>query len=461
MTALEVARAAGGRLVSGNPRAVLAGFCTDLRSLRPGGFFVALPGGRPGDPAPAAGALRAGAAGVMVSPLVASNLPSAGGPGWPPAVAIVLVEDPLRALGALAGAWRERHGGRVVAVAGSNGKSTTHAMLRAVLGASGPVHAPADGKNDLAGVPQHLLAWPTAAPVAILELEVRARGQMHRLGEMARPEVGVFTTVGEADLEDLGSIDEVARALGEMLPFLEHERLAVINLDDPHVERFRTRAPGRTLTYGLTPRAEVWASDLVVEGWGGTRFTLRHRGKAAPARVPLPGRHNVRNGLAAAAVGFAWGLPTEAILAGLGAAPPSPLRPELVRLAAGARAIVDCRHANPASVERALETFAELRNGERAILVLGDMRRLGRHSAEAHRRVGASAARTAPDLLIAVGPESRALTEGAVRAGLPADRVHHCDGVAGARERLRASLTPDTWVLVKTGPDLGGVLEGL
>ncbi len=275
-------------------------------------------------------------------------------------------------------------------------------------------------------------------PVAVLELGMRARGEIHRLGELAQPEVGVFTTVSEAHL----SIDEVARGAAELLPFLDRGRLAVINLDDPSVGRFRTRAPGRTLTYGLTPRAEVWASDLVAEGWSGTRFTLRHRGKAVPASIPVPGRHNVSNALAAAAVGFAWGFPEDAIVAGLRAAPPARLRTEVVRLASGARVIPDARHANPASMERALETFAGLRNGGRAILVLGDMGRLGRYSGEAHRRVGACAARTAPDLLIAVGPESRALAEGAVGAGLPAERVQHArmwrgPGSASARASRR------------------------
>src|SRR5574341_1500403 len=98
--------------------------------------------------------------------------------------------------------------------------------------------------------------------LAVLELGMSAPGEIHRLCEIAQPDVGVFTTVGEAHLEFLGSVDGVARAKGEMLPFLDRERLAVINLDDPYVERFRTRAPGRTMTYGLTPRAEVWGSDL-------------------------------------------------------------------------------------------------------------------------------------------------------------------------------------------------------
>jgi len=373
------------------------------------------------------------------------------------------VGETQRGLGELARAWRERHGGRVVAVTGTNGKTTTKEMLRAVLGTAGPVYASPGNLNNLVGVPLTLLQWPAAVPVAVLELGMSALGEIHRLCEIAQPDVGVFTTVGEAHLEFLGSVDGVARAKGEMLPFLGRDRLAVINLDDPYVERLRTRAPGRTLTYGLTPRAEVWASDLVPEGLGGIRFTLRHRREAVPAWIPQPGRHNVSNALAAAAVGFAWGLPAEAIAAGLKVVRLAPMRMEPVRLPSGARAINDAYNANPASMERALETFCALSNGGRAILVLGDMLELGRHAEEAHRRVGGLAARWAPDLLIAVGPESRALAQAAVAAGLPAGRVVHCLEVGTARERLRAALAPDAWVLVKAsrGMRLERVLEGL
>ena len=454
MTALEAARAAGGRLLGGDPRAVLARFSTDTRTLRPGDFFIALRGPHYDAHAFVAEALRGGAAGAMVA-----RAPD----GAPRGALLVLVEDTLRGLGELARAWRERHGGRVVAVTGSNGKTTTKEMLRAVLGGAAPVHAARGNLNNLVGVPHTLLEWPAGVRLAVLELGMSAPGEIHRLCEIAQPEVGVFTTVSEAHLETLGSVDGVARAKAEMLPFLHGDRLAVINLDDPYVERFRTRAPGPTITYGLTPRAEVWASDLAVDGPGGTGFTLRHRREAVPAWIPAPGRHNVSNALAAAAVGFAAGLPGEAIAAGLATARLAPMRMEPVRLASGARALNDAYNANPASMERALETFCAVRNGGRAILVLGDMLELGRHSAEAHRRVGAAAARSAPDLLIAVGPESRALAEGAVAAGLAAERVRHCADAAAARELLRAALTPDAWILVKgsRGMRLERVLDDL
>ena len=454
MTALEAARAAGGRLLGGDPQAVLARFSTDTRTLAPGDFFIALRGPRHDAHAFVADALRSGAAGAMVS-----RPPE----GLPPGAVLIRVEDTLRGLGELARAWREGHGGRVVAVTGTNGKTTTKEMLRAVLATAGPAYASPGNLNNLVGVPLSLLQWPAAVSLAVLELAMSALGEIHRLCEIARPDVGVFTTVGEAHLEFLGSVDGVARAKGEMLPFLDGDRLAVINLDDPYVERFRTRAPGRTLTYGLTPRAEVWASDLAPEGLSGTRFTLRHRREAAPVWIPAPGRHNVSNALAAAAVGFARGLPAEAIVAGLRAVRLAPMRMQPVRLACGAKAINDAYNANPPSMERAIETFFAVRNGGRAILVLGDMLELGRHAEEAHRRVGICAARSGPDLLIAVGPASRALAVAAVAAGLPADRVVHCLEVGAARERLRAALTPDAWVLVKAsrGMRLESVLEGL
>lgn len=464
LSAQEAVRAAGGRLLGGDPHTVLSRFSTDTRALALGDFFIALRGPRYDAHAFVADALRAGAVGAMVSrPLEEGPGEGPGGPRGRGGAVIIQVEDTLRGLGELARAWRERHGGRVVAVTGSNGKTTTRELIRCVMATAGPVHAAAGNLNNLVGVPLTLLQWPVGDPVAVLELGMSALGEIRRLCEIAGPDVGVFTTVAEAHLEFLGSVDGVARAKAEMLPFLDRDRLAVINLDDPQVERFRTRAPGRTLTYGITPRAEVWASEVVAEGLAGTGFTLHHRRAAVPAWIPLPGRHNVSNALAAAAVGFAWGLPAQAIAAGLRSASPVPMRMQPIRLASGAQVINDAYNANPASMEQALETFAGLRAGGRSILVLGDMLELGRHSEEAHRRVGALAARAAPDLLIAVGPESRALAEGAVEAGLPAERVLHCPDVPTARERLRAALTPDAWVLVKAsrGIRLEGVLEGL
>jgi UDP-N-acetylmuramyl pentapeptide synthase len=182
-----------------------------------------------------------------------------------------------------------------------------------------------------------------------------------------------------------------------------------------------------------------------------------------PAWIPALGRHNVSNALAAAAVGLAWEIPASQIVAGLRTARPAPMRMQPVRLASGAQAINDAYNANPASMERAIEAFFQCRGRGRAVLVLGDMLELGRQAPEAHRRVGAFAARCTPDFLIAVGPESGALAEAAVAAGLPGNRVLHCPDARSAREALRAALGPDAWVLVKAsrGMHLEGVLEGL
>lgn len=470
MTLGEIAGATGGRLLAGEPGTRVGSFSTDSRTLRPGDLFIALRGPNFDGHAFVAEAVAKGASAVLAGR--ADALPP------PPLPPTILVGDTLRALGDLAARWRRGHGGRVAAVTGTNGKTTTKEMIRAILAEGFRTHASAGNLNNLVGVPQAILQWRRREPLAVFELAMSAPGEIGRLAEIARPDVGIITNIADAHLEFLGSREAVAAAKAELLPSLEGERTAILNRDDPFFPRLAAQVRGGLLTFGLDPEADFRAEGIRPIGAEAVAFTLR-AAPAAPAavevRLPAIGRHNVLNALAAAAAGWAMGLDLGAASRGLGRASLVPMRMQRIRLPSGATVINDAYNANPASTEAAIGTFFEVRGTQQenppkadwvpgpTILVLGDMLELGAHAAEAHRRVGEYLAPFGPDLVLTLGEATRATGAAAVAAGLRPEQVRHCRDHAEARALLREAMTPETWVLLKgsRGMRLEGILEGL
>src|SRR5512143_1623066 len=307
-TGEEIARAVGAAAPA---RAVRAGaVCTDTRRLVPDCLYVALRGPTHDGHAFAAAALAGGAAVVLVD-----HLPA----GVDPARAIV-VPDTLRALGDLAAWTRRRWGGRLVAITGSNGKTTTKEMLAAILEQAWPgrVLKTHGNENNLVGVPLTLFRLAGDEAAAVLEMGMNAFGEIARLTEIATPDVGVITNVGPAHLEGVGSLDGVARAKGELFAGMPAQGTIAVNMDDPRVVAAAAGFAGRRVEFGdgRSVRAEA-IDDAGVEGCG---FTLCIGVARAPLRLRAAGRHNVHNALAAAAAAHALGVDLAAIAAGLGAA---------------------------------------------------------------------------------------------------------------------------------------------
>ncbi|MFQ5960484.1 MAG: UDP-N-acetylmuramoyl-tripeptide--D-alanyl-D-alanine ligase [Candidatus Methylomirabilales bacterium] len=451
----EIVAATKGTLLAGKPDQGVESFSTDTRTLKPGDLFIALKGKTFDGHAFLSQALGQGATGCVVSSPPAIALP--------PAFVVIQAEETQWALGQIANCWRRRYRGRVVAITGSNGKTTTKEMAGSVLRQRYRVLVSAGNLNNLVGVPLTLFQLRPGHETAVLELGMNARGEIHRLAEIAEPDVGVITNVGEAHLEFLGSVEEVAEAKGELLPFLHGDRMAVLNLDDPYCRGLVPQVRGRLLTFGLHPRANIRAEGIRVRREGGTLFTLCAGKKRRPVRLNVPGRLNVPNALAAAAVGTALGLELEAIATGLEHAPPAPMRMQKSIHPSGAVIINDAYNANPTSMVAALDNFSRMARGKETIVVLGDMLELGSVSEAAHRKVGARVARGHPTLLITVGDRARAIAEGAARTGLRAKKIHGCHDHAEAQAVLRAHLKKDRWVLLKASRGIGleKLLEGL
>jgi UDP-N-acetylmuramoyl-tripeptide--D-alanyl-D-alanine ligase len=427
----EVLEATRGELRGLGRHTAFAGVTTDTRGIRPGELFVAVRGDtRDGHDFVEEAASRGAGAVVVERPFAERALPCT----------VVVVRDTLAALGDLAAHHRRRLRPRVVAVTGSNGKTTTKEMLSAVLEqafGAGRVLRTLGTQNNLVGLPLTLLRLAGGERAVILELGMNAPGEIWRLAEIATPDVGVVTCVAPAHLEGLGSIRGVAAAKGELYRRLRPSATAVVNADDPLVAEAAGCFGGRKVLFGSAAMegASVRACDVDDRGLDGTSFRLVVERAAVPVRLVVPGRHNVNNALAAAAAAHALGVDLHAIQLGLEAFQPPDMRMEVTQLPTGVTVLNDAYNANPASMTAALRTLAASR-ARRRIAALGEMRELGASAAAAHEALGAEAAAARLDALYVLGPHAERVRAGAVAAGLAAERV----AVAASHDELAAAL---------------------
>ncbi len=423
LTLTQIATLAGGRLVGAD--APVAALSTDTRSLQPGQLFVALQGPRFDAHGLISEGRAARAAGVMVSRRLDTP------------VAQVLVDDTQAALGRLAGAWRERLGMPVVGLTGSNGKTTVKEMIAAILAQEGAVHATCGNLNNHIGVPLTLCALRPHHAYAVVEMGANHPGEIAALTRMVRPRVALITNAGPAHLEGFGDLRGVARAKGEIFEGLAETGLGVINADDPFAGYWRERLGGRSwLDFGLSSPARVrgeWDPAGVLE--------VQTPVAAARLRLPLTGRHNALNALAALAVAHALGVDLGRAVRALESF--TPVSGRLIpRAGLGDTCILDDSYnANPASLHAALEVLLA-RQGPHW-LVLGDMGELGAQAEQAHRAAGVAAREAGVTHLLGLGPLSRAAVA-AFGTG-----ASHFLSVEALIDALRKGVEPGASVLVK------------
>lgn len=441
MTVAEVARLVGGQLERGGAEAVLRGVAIDSRVVAPRMLFVALSGTRTDGHRFAHEAFERGAGAVLVSqPAV-----EVGG-----GTAVIRVPDTLRAFHRLARAIRDRRPLRVVGITGSVGKTSTKEMAVAVAARAFRTARSPENWNTEIGIPLVLANLPDDREVVVLEMAMRGPGQIRELVEIAGPEIGVVTNVGESHLDFFPSREALAAAKGELIEGLSERGCAILNADDPLVWGLRHRTRARVLSFGLD-RGEVHAEDIRPLPARGSTFRLATPGGAVPVTLRIPGRHAVQNALAAAAVGLALGIDGAAIAAGLAQAAPLPMRLETFQIG-GTVLLSDVYNSSPQSVVAALDAMDEV-DGDFRVAVLGDMRELGTHTVEAHRRIGLEIARRRVDLLIAFGPLAAELAAAAREAGgrheAPPLRVVHTERMEEVVDLLRRTLVPRSVVLLK------------
>ncbi len=457
-TAGELARVTGGRWIGPAPAAV-EGISTDTRTMAAGSCFLALKGERFDGHDFLAEAARAGAACAAV----AESRTASGSAGLP----LLAVPDTLAALGALARHHRHRFRIPLVAVTGSNGKTTTREMIAEILATRGPVLRSRGNLNNEVGVPLTLLGLSGEHQAAVVEMGMNHPGEIARLAAVAEPQVAVVTNAAAVHLEGLGSVEAVADAKAELYRGLSPGGVAVANADDARMLRRAQQSGRRLITFarGRGRRGDVVAMEVLSHSEAGLAFLLGVGNREMEVRLSLVGEHNAVNAAAAAAAAVALGCSDREIVRGLSAVRPVGRRLRLERLPSGVFLVDDCYNANPLSMRAALETLSALASasGGRPVAALGDMLELGPAEAEAHRELGAAAARAGLGWLAAFGPRSRAAAEAASAAGLGNGDAFHTEDLEALAAFVKGRLRPGDVLLVKAsrGMKLERLVEAL
>jgi UDP-N-acetylmuramoyl-tripeptide--D-alanyl-D-alanine ligase len=422
----------------------------DSRSIRSGDLFLAMKGERFDGHDFVGAALLRGAVGAIVhdsydvGALAITPNPKRTAPF------ILGVRDPLFAYQQVATHHRSRFDIPVVAVTGSNGKTTTKEMVASVMAHRWKVLKTEGNLNNRIGVPQTLFRLNGRHEGAVIEMGVDHIGQTTRLCEIARPTIGIITNIGPDHLEFFRSMEGSAQSKAELLDLLPSNGTAVLNADDPYYEYLAARAGCRVVSFGLSSKADVCATDVKSDGGNGTIFRLLLPGKVRHTivRIHVQGDHNVSNALAAAAVGAVLGLPGAVIAQGLSRFRPAAMRSQ-VFVSQGVTVINDCYNANPASMKAAVELLAQRGAGRKKIAVLGDMLELGSNAVPLHEEVGAFVLQRGIDQLVACGTLGRSLAKGAERAGLDPRHIVLAPDATVAATAVKAIVKQGDVVLVK------------
>lgn len=466
LTAADVAASTGGRILSGGADFEIGGVSIDSRTLSRGDFFIAIRGERLDGHAFVADALAHGASGAMVHDASTLNglalresegsVPVAPEAGKARPALLIQVGDTTRALQQVARDVRRRSGARVTAVTGSVGKTTTKEIAADFLSARYRVFKNKGNLNNHIGLPLSLLELRAKPDVGVVELGMNHPGEIRTLIGIAEPEVRVWTNVGDAHVGFFGSADAIADAKAEIAENARLEDVLIANADDPRVMARISRFPGRVVTFGIDPAADVRATGVKQNGLKGTAATVTTRAGAVALQTPLLGLGNLANILAATAVALEYEVPLDAVVERAGRLAPPSRRGELLRLPGGVTLIDDSYNSSPSALRQALVVVALATGSARKIAVLGEMLELGDQAATLHKECGKAAAAAGLDFLITVGGAPAAdLAQAATASGMAENSVSH---VATSQEAAALALKrvrPGDLILVKGSRGIG------
>ncbi|MBW2583108.1 MAG: UDP-N-acetylmuramoyl-tripeptide--D-alanyl-D-alanine ligase, partial [Deltaproteobacteria bacterium] len=401
-----------------------------------------------------------GVRGLVISRNKAGQMPIAA---WKANnVVCIAVAGTTKSLGDLAAFNRRRAKASVVAITGSNGKTTTRKLTVEVLTRQFNTLATAGNFNNEIGLPLTLLGLSPDHQWAVVELGSNNPGEIARLTEICSPDIGVLTNIGPAHLEGLGSLDGVMREKGDLIKGLgRNDGKAVLNADDPRVLQLARETKNEVLLYGRSPDAAIRAQE-VKEGKETISFLLIFGQESIAVRLNSPGRFMIPNALAAAAVGYLLGISAATVKKGIETFTPEAGRMNIFHLPNGVHMIDDCYNANPDSMKAALAALSRMTAAGRRIFVAGDMLELGAQAPQLHNEIGALAARTEIDRLYATGEYAAAVVGGARE-----ESMQPAHTITGSREEIIADLKdwlqPGDWVLVKgsRGMAMEKVVDGL
>lgn len=384
------------------------GVTTDSRKIFDGVLFVALKGENFNGEDFAEDALRKGAGAVLVSRTASTHQISG---------VVLKVDDTLTAYQQISRSWRERFNIPVIAITGSTGKTTTKDLTAAAISALGEIQKTTANFNNEIGVPMTLLGITDKSKAAVVEIGMRGLGQIENLAKYVKPTIAIVTNVNETHIEILGSIENIAKAKSELVEAIQAGGTVILNADDKNVLAMKNLVKDgvKIITYGLENSADLTAENILIEN-NSTKFNLKYGGKIFEFEIPVTGRHNVSNSLAAIAAALSLGIAIEEIRKGFSDMAISKMRFETVQRD-GVTIINDAYNASPASMRAAFQTVSEIYDG-RKIAVLGDMLELGEISEKVHREIGAELVKNKFDTLIVLGELGKFIADGAKDSGM-------------------------------------------
>lgn len=453
----SIAAMSGGALTRKQDEEVMIqGVCTDSRKILKGCLYVPLVGERFDGHDFAVQALAEDAGAILWQE----------DHGTPPDGPVILVKDTLVALQTLAASYLEQSGVKVVGITGSNGKTTVKDMITALLETKYKVHKTQGNFNNQIGLPLTVLDMPEETDIIVLEMGMSGRYEIELLSSIARPDAAVITNIGESHLLQLGSREEIARAKVEIISGMKPGGLLIYHGDEPLIPMVlaesETKQPDdlKTFTFGMKEGNDDYPTGLMFHAKGIIFTSHRHSGEGFS--MPLLGRHNVVNALAALAVAEHFGVNDEQIREGLSGLRLTSMRIECIETEHGVTVLNDAYNASPVSVKAALDVLGDMKGYHRRIAVLGDMLELGPQEEEFHAEIGRYVSPDNVDMVFTYGPLSMHIAE-AAKANLPEGQVIAFTEKAAMIEAIIKEVTNKDVVLVKAsrGMKLEDVVEAL
>lgn len=432
----QIAEFAGAKLESRDPDTAIDSVSTDSRTIRPGQLFVALRGENFDAHDFVEAVAKSEAAGAIVDRSWKGKVPES--------FALLRVDDTLRAYQDLAANYRRSLPLKVLAITGSNGKTSTKDFAAAVLARKFRVTKTEGNFNNHVGLPRTILEGTSDHEIGVWEIGMNHPGEIAGLARIARPDAAIITNIGVAHIEFLGSREAIADEKGALAEAVGSDGWVILNADDPFVGRIASRTQARVILAGTTS-GSLRAAEIS-QSAGGSDFTILEGAHRCRAKLPVPGLHMIQNALFAVAAGRAFGLSLEEAATGLAAASLSKARLQ-VKIIHGVQFLDDSYNANPDSMKAALRTLVELESDGKRIAVLGAMGELGAETDSGHREVGERAATLGVDQLIAIGENSKLTVAAAQRAGLK--KAVAVETTAKAAELLEEVARPGDLVLIK------------
>jgi UDP-N-acetylmuramoyl-tripeptide--D-alanyl-D-alanine ligase len=436
LSILQISELAGAKLEQGDGKILVERLSTDSRTIKKGELFVALRGENFDGHKFVEDVAKSGAAGAMVDLKWKGKVPAK--------FAIIRADDTLLAYQNLAANYRKSLTIKVLAITGSNGKTSTKDFSASVLGRKFRVTKTQGNFNNHVGLPRTILEATSQHEVGVWEIGMNHPGEVAPLAKIAAPDAAIITNIGVAHIEFMGSREAIAQEKGALAEALEASGTVILNADDPFSKGIATRTRGHVIFAGTNDGA-IRAIDIQ-QSADGSDFTIIEGAHRCRAQLPVPGIHMVQNALLAVAAGRAFGLSLEEAAAGLASAPLTKARLQIKDIN-GVQFLDDSYNANPDSMKAALQTLVELDADGKRIAVLGEMRELGKETQRGHEEVGEAAASFGIDHLIGIGEMGGVIASAAQRAGL--EKTSTVGSTSEAAELLVEITEPGDLILIK------------